>query len=149
MGPDLHGPATRRRGRRPAHVPGPHPRDRCRVVPAPDEPREAEGGTASGLITRPIEGQSNRSGVGPVLMITVGTNGVVIPRNPPFLRYHHFQEEHREPAFRLMRSAGLHPSRLTNAWVPFVVAASRMLTDRGRLAMVLQAELNQVRYEAT
>jgi adenine-specific DNA methylase len=68
--------------------------------------------------------------------------------NPPFLRYHHFQEEHREPAFRLMRSAGLHPSRLTNAWVPFVVAASRMLTDRGRLAMVLPAELLQVGYAA-
>lgn len=68
--------------------------------------------------------------------------------NPPFLRYHHFREEHREPAFRLMREAGLHPTRLTNSWVPFVVAASRLLADHGRLAMVLPAELLQVGYAA-
>jgi adenine-specific DNA-methyltransferase len=66
--------------------------------------------------------------------------------NPPFLRFQHFQEQHREPAFRLMRSAGLHPSRLTNAWLPFVAVASRLLSDRGRLAMVVPAELLQVGY---
>src|SRR5450759_1475883 len=79
MGADVHRPAARGRGRRPAHVPGPHPRDRFRLVPAPDEPNEAQGGSTSGLINDPI-GQSHRSGVGPVLMITVGPNGVVIPR---------------------------------------------------------------------
>ncbi|HEY8868384.1 MAG TPA: N-6 DNA methylase [Candidatus Limnocylindrales bacterium] len=68
--------------------------------------------------------------------------------NPPFLRFHNFREEHREPAFRLMRDSGLHPSRLTNAWVPFVVAASSMLGDRGRMAMVVPAELLQVGYAA-
>lgn len=52
-------PAPRRRRRRPAHLPGPHPRDRGLVVPAADQPDKAEGGTASGLITDPIEGQQS------------------------------------------------------------------------------------------
>jgi adenine-specific DNA methylase len=68
--------------------------------------------------------------------------------NPPFLRFQHFRDEHREPAFRLMRCAGLHPTRLTNAWVPFLVASTALLSDIGRLAMVVPAELLQVGYAA-
>ena len=49
------------------------------LVPAADQPGEAEGGTASGLISSPIRRSSNRSGVGPVLMITVGPLDVIIP----------------------------------------------------------------------
>lgn len=66
--------------------------------------------------------------------------------NPPFIRYQHFREEHREAAFDVMRAEGLHPSRLTNAWLPFVVAATRALRPGGRLALVLPAELLQVTY---
>ncbi len=66
--------------------------------------------------------------------------------NPPFIRYQNFPEEHRAPAFELMRSEGLNPTRLTNAWMPFVVAATRALRPGGRLAMVLPAELLQVNY---
>lgn len=68
--------------------------------------------------------------------------------NPPFIRYHDFPEEHREPAFQLMREVGLRPTRLTNAWVPFVVLATRALKPGGRLALVLPAELLQVGYAA-
>lgn len=68
--------------------------------------------------------------------------------NPPFLRFHTFPEEHRERAFELMRHEGLSPTRLTNAWVPFVVAATMSLRPGGRLAMVLPAELLQVTYAA-
>ena len=64
VGPDLHRPAPRRGGRRPAHLPGPHPRDRRLVLPPADEPGEAEGGIASGLITDPIEGQEIGRGWG-------------------------------------------------------------------------------------
>ena len=39
--------------------------------------------------------------------------------NPPFIRFQHWQADARERAFDLMRSAGLRPSKLTNAWVPF------------------------------
>jgi adenine-specific DNA methylase len=68
--------------------------------------------------------------------------------NPPFIRYQDFLEAHREPAFELMREEGLHPTRLTNAWLPFVVVATRSLRPGGRLALVLPAELLQVGYAA-
>jgi adenine-specific DNA-methyltransferase len=69
--------------------------------------------------------------------------------NPPFIRYQDFQEAHRAVAFRLMKHAGLRPTRLTNAWSPFLVAATLLLNPRGgRLAMVIPAELLQVSYAA-
>jgi adenine-specific DNA-methyltransferase len=47
-----------------------------------------------------------------------------------------------------MQEAGLRPSKLTNAWAPFLVASTRLLTKHGRLAMVIPAELLQVSYAA-
>lgn len=69
--------------------------------------------------------------------------------NPPFIRYQHFLEEHRQPAFELMARVGLKSNRLTNAWVPFLLASSLLLNKRGRLAMVIPAELLQVKYAAS
>ena len=66
--------------------------------------------------------------------------------NPPFLRYHTFPEKQRQKAFTEMQRAGLQPSRLTNAWVPFLIASAQRLTRTGRLAMVIPAELLQVGY---
>lgn len=68
--------------------------------------------------------------------------------NPPFVRYQNFPEEQRKPAFQIMKTAGMKPTRLTNTWVPFLVAASFLLTENGRLAMVIPAELLQVNYAA-
>ena len=68
--------------------------------------------------------------------------------NPPFIRYQNFPENHRVMAFYLMQQAGLHPNRLTNSWVPFLVAATLLLKKTGRLAMVIPAELLQVNYAA-
>jgi adenine-specific DNA-methyltransferase len=68
--------------------------------------------------------------------------------NPPFIRYQAFPDAHREIAFQLMRRAGLHPNKLTNAWVAFLVCAAMALADDGRLAMVIPAELLQVNYAA-
>lgn len=68
--------------------------------------------------------------------------------NPPFIRYQNFPENHRAIAFYLMQRAGLHPNRLTNSWVPFLVAATLLLKKTGRLAMVIPAELLQVNYAA-
>ena len=76
----------------------------------------------------------------------VGRRFDAVIGNPPFLRYHSFPEAQRERAFRIMRTAGLKPTRLTNAWVPFLIAASLRLKDNGRLAMVIPAELLQVKY---
>ena len=68
--------------------------------------------------------------------------------NPPYIRFGNWAVEHREPALELMRSLGLRPTRLTNAWVPFVVAAAMLVRDGGRVGLVLPAELLQVTYAA-
>jgi adenine-specific DNA-methyltransferase len=68
--------------------------------------------------------------------------------NPPFIRYQNFPSEHRDAAFALMRSAGLKPNGLTNAWVPFVCLSTILLKNTGRLAMVIPSELLQVSYSA-
>lgn len=68
--------------------------------------------------------------------------------NPPFIRYQHFPDQQREPAFALMRTLGLKPNGLTNAWVPFVSLSVALLNDRGRLGMVIPSELLQVSYSA-
>lgn len=70
----------------------------------------------------------------------------VIIGNPPFIRYQSFPEPHRSLAMELMQEQGLKANRLTNIWVPFVVAAVASLRAGGRLAMVLPAELLQVTY---
>lgn len=74
-----------------------------------------------------------------------GTYDAVVG-NPPFIRYQTFPEEHRFGGFAIMHAEGLRPNRLTNAWVPFVVLATRALKPGGRLAMVVPAELLQVTY---
>jgi adenine-specific DNA-methyltransferase len=68
--------------------------------------------------------------------------------NPPFIRYQNFPDEHRETAFDLMRQIGLHPNKLTNAWVAFLICSAMALKKDGRLAMVIPAELLQVSYAA-
>lgn len=68
--------------------------------------------------------------------------------NPPFIRYQTFPEPHRSRAMAIMQDVGLTPNKLTNIWVPFVVAASMSLKAGGRLALVLPAELLQVTYAA-
>lgn len=68
--------------------------------------------------------------------------------NPPFIRFQHFPEDQREVAFYLMRSVGLNPNRLTNSWLPFLISSSLLLAEKGRLAMVIPAELFQVDYAA-
>lgn len=72
----------------------------------------------------------------------------VVIGNPPFIRYQSFPEDQRKIAFGLMESAGLHPNRLTNAWVPFLVGSSLLLGEHGRLGMVVPSELLQVNYAA-
>ncbi|OBI41377.1 class I SAM-dependent methyltransferase [Mycobacterium sp. E796] len=68
--------------------------------------------------------------------------------NPPYIRFGNWASDERDPALELMRREGLRPSRLTNAWVPFVVAATVLVRDGGRVGLVLPAELLQVGYAA-
>ncbi len=66
--------------------------------------------------------------------------------NPPFIRYQTFPKSSRDLAMSIMEEMGLQPNRLTNIWVPFVVASMECLRPGGRMALVLPAELLQVNY---
>jgi adenine-specific DNA methylase len=68
--------------------------------------------------------------------------------NPPYIRFGSWASDQRDPALELMRREGLRPNRLTNAWVPFVVASTVLVRDGGRVGLVLPAELLQVGYAA-
>jgi adenine-specific DNA methylase len=68
--------------------------------------------------------------------------------NPPFIRFQNWTEPTRSMAFDVMRRVGMRPTKLTNAWVPFVVASSLALRPGGRLGLVVPAELLQVTYAA-
>lgn len=72
----------------------------------------------------------------------------VVIGNPPFIRYQNFPEEHRKIAIEMMQNLGLKPNKLTNIWVPFLVVSASLLNENGKLAMVIPAELFQVKYAA-
>jgi adenine-specific DNA-methyltransferase len=72
----------------------------------------------------------------------------VVIGNPPFIRYQNFPEKHRNLAITLMSEIGIIPNKLTNIWVPFLVIAATRLSSKGRLGMVIPAELFQVKYAA-
>ncbi len=82
----------------------------------------------------------------------ISSNGVekydAVIGNPPFIRYQSFPEEHRKLAIEMMQNLGLNPNKLTNIWVPFLVVSASLLKDNGRMAMVIPAELFQVKYAA-
>jgi len=68
--------------------------------------------------------------------------------NPPYIRFGSWEHESRERALGVMRGEGMRPSKLTNAWVPFVVASVMAVREGGRVGLVLPAELLQVGYAA-
>lgn len=70
----------------------------------------------------------------------------VVLGNPPFVRSHLFAEQSRASAFSEMAKMGLSPSRLMSTWAPFLALSCRLLTPRGRLAMVIPQELLAVGY---
>nr|NLI50470.1 class I SAM-dependent methyltransferase [Propionibacterium sp.] len=66
--------------------------------------------------------------------------------NPPYIRFGNWDAEQREPALALMSAVGMKPSKLTNAWLPFVVASALAVREGGRVGLVLPAEILQVNY---
>lgn len=66
--------------------------------------------------------------------------------NPPYIRFGNWNESSREAALSFMRSTGLKPNKLTNAWVPFVVASVVACKRGGRVGLVIPAEVLQVGY---
>ncbi|GAA4416979.1 class I SAM-dependent methyltransferase [Georgenia halophila] len=68
--------------------------------------------------------------------------------NPPYIRFGSWDPSSRELALDLMRTQGMRPTKLTNAWVPFVVGSLLAVRSGGRVGLVLPAELLQVGYAA-
>lgn len=66
--------------------------------------------------------------------------------NPPFIHFHRFDKNSRDLAYTHLHEAGYKPTRLANAWAAFVQLGIEMLNKNGRLAMVVPAELLQVKY---
>jgi len=72
----------------------------------------------------------------------------IVLGNPPFIRYQNFPEEQRTIASDLLAKNNLHPNKLTNAWLFFLLVSIFHLKENGKLAMVIPAELLQVGYAA-
>lgn len=66
--------------------------------------------------------------------------------NPPFIRFQHFDNDSRDRAFSHLSAVGYNPTKLANIWTAFVQLCVELLCTGGRLAMVLPAELLQVKY---
>lgn len=66
--------------------------------------------------------------------------------NPPYIRYQYFKRDQQKEAADIFEKAGLKYSKLTNAWVSFVVGSSLLLNSNGKIGFVLPAELLQVSY---
>ena len=71
----------------------------------------------------------------------------LIVGNPPYIRYQFFNRKQQVAAEDIFIKAGLVYSRLTNAWVSFVVGSSLLLNERGgEIGFVLPAEILQVSF---
>jgi len=70
----------------------------------------------------------------------------LIVGNPPYIRYQYFNKEQQGFAGEIFGRAGLKYSKLTNAWVSFVVGSSLLLKEEGKIGFVLPAEILQVSY---
>lgn len=66
--------------------------------------------------------------------------------NPPYIRYQYFNRTQQVFASDIFKTAGLKYSKLTNAWVSFVVGSSLLLKKHGKIGFVLPAEILQVSY---
>jgi adenine-specific DNA-methyltransferase len=66
--------------------------------------------------------------------------------NPPFIRYQYYDESQQELASEIFQRSGLKRSKLTNAWVTFVVGSCQLLKERGKIGFVIPTDLLQVTY---
>ncbi len=66
--------------------------------------------------------------------------------NPPYIRYQYLEESQREEMSSILESHGMKANKLINAWVGFLVACVQLLSDHGKIAFVIPAEILQVVY---
>lgn len=66
--------------------------------------------------------------------------------NPPYIRYQYLTETQRELQSNVLTSHGMKANKLINAWVAFLVACVQLLSENGKIAFVIPAEILQVAY---
>lgn len=66
--------------------------------------------------------------------------------NPPYIRYQYLDESQRKLMSDLLVSQGMKANRLVNTWVGFMVACVNLLSNKGKIAFVIPAEILQVTY---
>ena len=66
--------------------------------------------------------------------------------NPPYIRYQYLTEKQREIQSKILTTHGMKSNKLINAWVCFLVACVQMLSECGKIAFVVPAEILQVAY---
>lgn len=66
--------------------------------------------------------------------------------NPPYIRYQYLTEDQRKLLSEIISENGMKPNKLVNIWVCFLVACTRLLSENGKIAFVIPAELLQVAY---
>lgn len=66
--------------------------------------------------------------------------------NPPYIRYQYLTEEQRDIQSSILTSHGMKSNKLINAWVAFLVACVQLLSENGKIAFVIPAEILQVAY---
>lgn len=66
--------------------------------------------------------------------------------NPPFIRYQYYDPAQQKLADEIFNNAKLKRTKLTNAWVTFVVGCTQLLRDNGKMGFVIPSELLMVKY---
>ncbi len=66
--------------------------------------------------------------------------------NPPYIRYQYLKESQREMQSQILTSHGMKANKLINAWVAFFVACVQLLSEKGKIAFIIPAEILQVAY---
>jgi len=70
----------------------------------------------------------------------------LIVGNPPFIRYQYYDDNQQKLADEIFKKSKLKRTKLTNAWVTFVVGSCQLLKEYGRMGFVIPSELLMVKY---
>lgn len=66
--------------------------------------------------------------------------------NPPYIRYQYLEERQRAEMSQILTEHGMKANKLINTWVGFLVACVHLLSETGKIAFVIPAEILQVAY---
>jgi len=66
--------------------------------------------------------------------------------NPPYIRYQYLTSVQRTLQSRILTDQGMKANKLINTWVAFLVACVQLLSENGKIAFVIPAEILQVAY---